>query len=60
MEIKTNLVCIRCSPPHIKGVCDCEKVKQKPKYIPIKDWLNIDESGHRTFLNKYKDLINSK
>ena len=48
-KIETDLICIMCSPPHIKGVCNCKT----PKYIPIVDWLEVDRNGNRAYLNKY-------
>jgi hypothetical protein len=54
--IKTDLVCIRCEPPHPKGVCTCEN----PIFIKESDWLNIDREGHRTWLKKYGHLIEVK
>jgi hypothetical protein len=50
---KTDLVCIRCVPPHIKGVCTCEK----PIFIPISDWLHLDNNGRRDFTVKYQHLL---
>ena len=46
--IETDEICIRCVPPHIKGLCRCEE----PHYIPIKDYLHLDSYGQRDYLNK--------
>jgi hypothetical protein len=46
----TDKICVRCVPPHIKGVCRCEE----PKLIPIKAWLHLDHSGNRDYINYYK------
>ena len=47
--IETDDVCIRCVPPHIKGICKCEE----PHFISIKDWLHLDSYGQRDYVNKF-------
>jgi|WetSurMetagenome_2_1015567.scaffolds.fasta_scaffold115224_5 hypothetical protein len=52
-KIDTNEVCVKCVPPHIKGVCRCSE----PTLIPIEDWLHLDNGGNRDWPIRYRDLI---
>ena len=52
-KIETDDVCVRCVPPHIKGVCKCKE----PIFIPIEDWLHLDSGGNRDWTIRHGNLV---